>query len=233
MGNYEKSHEVHQAISERYHTSSFSWYFWCKRTGYGNVQEAQKIADSFFESQELPWYSNLTERAGIFYILSGQDEKAFDVFDRMFNFRKNPYRGFHLALLADALGRFDKRDEVLQAVIEEGPSAPDYTDDTQSLAKAAGLLLSALRKGEELDLAAIDAVIEGAPSGISTNLVYFIGRFLELRGSPEQAWDYFDRAAMSKDTLKYNHILACDAVRRLGYQPGCYPRTRSSAPSTD
>lgn len=205
-------------VAERYDCHKYVWYFWCKRTGHGDAEKAFELARNYYESLEGKATDEDLELMGILYTLSAQAPKAIEAFRKNFDHTNNPYTGLHLALLAEAVGDKAVRDAALRQIEQKsGTYQVDHKPRAQMIQLAnAFRTVWAGATHVPLDLDVVEKIIASAPEGENTNLLYFVGKFLELQGNKEKARDYLYRCAISSDTYKNNHILARDLLRQQG-----------------
>ena len=229
MGDLKQAHQWRKRISDRYQTSAYKWYFWCKRTGYGDVQSAEKLADEHFAKRANSMNRQTMERCGVYFLLKGERDKALDVFQKNVEKYHNPYMGLHGALVADELGKTSQRDKLLQITTKKGHRYLFRGRPLKELIDISRLFQKALQTDGPLDLRGVDEVISACHEGSRANIQCFVGKFLDLHGTPEQAHDYYDRAATSTATDKYNHILARVTLRRRDLEPGDFRRQPDTA----
>ncbi len=205
-------------VAERYDGQKYAWYFWCKRTGHGDADKAFELARNYYESLEGKATDKDMELMGILYTLSAQIPKAIEAFRKNFDHTNNPYTGLHLALLAEALGDKAVRDAALRQIEQKGGTYQVDHKPRAQMIQLANAFRTVWAGGTHvpLDMDVVEKIIASAPEGENTNLLYFVGKFLELQGNKEKARDYLYRCAISNDTYKHNHILARDLLRQQG-----------------
>ena len=204
-------------LSERYEGARVNWYFWCQRTGRGDLRDAEKLVLQHVDVIRPRKSRESLGGLGIFFILRGDLKEAKQVFKEALDLEQEPYDGLHTVILAEATNDETTRDEALRTTEKHGF---DYERDgvgvTQygQLASMFGRCLTAGTSGK-LDLEAVDRLIAGARTDYAANLAYFVGRFLQLRDRQEEALRYLRQAATSTATHKWNHVLARAALRDL------------------
>ena len=226
MGDFKKAEVWQQRISERYENNQLDWYFWCKRTGEGDVKKATELAAQRFASiqnRETP-ADHLAE--GVFGLLEDKSDLALPHFRAAFTATNNPWAGLQAALIADAAKNQDVRDQLLTEIGEKGPQYNDNGKPSIALMAVAALMKQRLAGGADtkFDLAGLDRAAAAATPAEQINIHFFAGRFLELHGTQEQALDYYDRAATGPDHQKWCLTLAAQALKRLGKKPGSIKR---------
>jgi beta-lactamase regulating signal transducer with metallopeptidase domain/tetratricopeptide (TPR) repeat protein len=175
----------------RYTASRPYWYFFCRRTGKGDLEWARRVALPCLEDAERGAEDVGFYDLGAIYLLEGQPEKALAMAEEDYDRWKHPASGLFIAVLADDLDDAAKRDEALKRVVDTGA---DYTrkkdepafDALIGLAKVLADDLAAGGKAE-LDLAALDKL---RPVHNVYELIpfdYYLGYYLDRHGKPEHA----------------------------------------------
>ncbi|MBI4578308.1 MAG: hypothetical protein HY718_01305, partial [Planctomycetes bacterium] len=230
MGDLERAEEWVRKCAERYQQTGYEWFFWCKRTGVGDVEAAARLAKESLESKSGE-QSTLAETTGVFLLLSRETAKAVDVFRTDFDRNHNPYTGLHCALLLDESGDHQGCEWTLQAIVERGERYKSGGEILSQEIDLAHLMQTAIADNGKLKIDAVESLIKRAGDAEGTNLEYFVGRFLELHGEKEHGREFLLRAARSASTNKYNHILACDRLRRQGVKLDTQPAESQPAAS--
>ena len=107
----------HMRNAERYRESSFpDWYFFCKRSGHGNLAAARETTEQYIDSlAENPGGRNNLK--GCFYWLDGQHEKAKAAFTSACKPSMN-LAGLGLAVLVDQAGDAARRNDLMKQIAE-------------------------------------------------------------------------------------------------------------------
>jgi len=218
MGKWDQAELWIRRISERYEDSKIDWYLWCKRTGQGDIEAAREFFLQHLEKTKEHQTENDLESTGIFYLIENQPGKALEIFQRAFTNIKEPYVGLHIVILADQLNDIATRDATLKKIIERGKLYKDTRKPLPQAFQIAELFEKCLSSGTQckLDYKAVDKIIEEAPSDENTNLLYFVGRFLERHATADQALKYLKRATGSRNIGKWNYALAYYLLRSRG-----------------
>jgi tetratricopeptide (TPR) repeat protein len=211
LENWDKAELYVRRTSERYDNLYEHWYYWCIRTGKGDLKEAEKFMGEYFESIAARASAVDLTRAIVLCVASKQKDKALRHINTYYErFPKTSLITMMLVLAMDDAGDTTGRDRLLQ----EFPGGP----------KAGFKLLAekfreALAKGEkaELDQEYIKAmlgVMENKERAI-TNLM--VGLFVEQHGDSKSAVQYYagalgDSAHMIQDLA----MLATARLRALG-----------------
>ncbi len=195
--------------TERYPDQAWAyWFFFCKRTGHGDVEAATAAAARYVASVGDRAVGIDRLAYGLFYLMSGQKKEALAMFRNATGEDVITGGLIFTALTADALGDTKLRDESLERL----------TTDPQCLAKSKSTAIyrmyrAALTKEDAvpLDLYAVDKEIAAMPGEYQGNAEFHVGWFLALHGSPEKAAVYLDRCIDSKSAFGWSQYAAKDA----------------------
>lgn len=219
-GDWAKSEEFHQAISERYENDYLHWYLWCQSTGHGDVNAARELAKPRVDHMRTFSGAAAYEVVAVYSLMEGSYEEAAGAFYMAFgsplnNNLPDSYYALHAALIADQLGKPEIRDQAFQMCFNK-----EAVQGAQTL-ELARLFRRHLANDDKqpLDPVAVEWILHRADSlGAVTNLLYFVGKYHELRGHKAEARSYFERAAGSADRWKYNCVFAAQSLRKLGFE---------------
>jgi hypothetical protein len=217
-----------QRISERYRNSSSKWLMWCKRTGQGRVAEAQELAMRHAKSLSSSTAAGHHEESLVISLFGNDLDSAAASAKRAFTINNNPWTGMHLALIYASLKKDEDRNAVLKSIAENGAKFKDDQNKTRDTCIAvAALMQKSLTDKSKLDSAEIEKQITASHPAEAVNLLYFLGKFAELYGTPEEAAGYMDRAASAEEYAhKWNCLLAREWLRAKNIKPGDIKRTK-------
>jgi hypothetical protein len=226
MGNMKLAEKWVRECAEHYRPNAYLWFFWCKRTGYGDVEAARQLAESCLVPRDMS-RSGEGETYGVYLQLAGEPRQAREAFVKDFRIDWNPNSGMHAAVLAFKMNDRKLHDDLLQDIIDKSSRSKSLADRRAPKIELARLLRS-LPTGT-LDPEKVDAIVERAPKDDAVNVEYFAGRFFEAYGSQSLADRYLLRAARRTDrTDKFAHVLACDRCRQLGLKITTQPASQAS-----
>ena len=216
LGDWQRAEELRAAVSERYESERFSWYFWCRRTGRGDLAAARRLARSALSDRQAVRGGRRVE-AGIFLLLEGEPEAAEREFRAAFEASGNPIAGLHLAFTLIDLDR-PGAGEVLAQVSEQGPA---FVRERSLLGELLELTAASRRLLDgELTLPAYTMVVDGILASVDgnwrANADYFVGRFLETAEAEAEAGRFFERSAEAYHYGMWNSTLAAVRLRRTG-----------------
>jgi len=189
LGEWDNSEAQVQFVSSRYANSRPEWYFWCRRTGHGDLNGARKLAGPYFDQLKtkatpdwiaIGWYS----------VLENDQEGAIAAFRQLVDATGTPYYGMQLVMLYDELGRKPERDAALAELLRNGAESKQHPNRiTVQLAKA--MQDAILHDGDGLDVNTIDAVVADASPEDSLEAAQFIAPYLVRHGKLEQGLRYY------------------------------------------
>ncbi len=120
LAEWEESEKWIRDMARSYPSSSASWwYFWCRRTGRGDLDSARALAAQYILS---PRASTIDREVilGSYHLLEGNTQKAFEAYRRALNLRQNFTYSCIVAQLARELHDEDVRTEVLESMQKVG-----------------------------------------------------------------------------------------------------------------
>lgn len=196
-------------------TTGASWYFWCQRTGRGDLETAKAIAESGMAAAAASAVLDDAQRTFVYRLLEGDVEKALPGLEgqlkltsRKEGLWSRAWRLLHTIAVADETDNAALKRQSLEELRELNKqevelSAPEWVMVLETLALAF--------EGEEPNqetLAKYDKVIEGGSLNGRCNYQYYMGAALNSLGQAEAADDYWRRAAFGGPFSNYNCTLA-------------------------
>lgn len=187
LKEWETAETYHRAISGRYQGSEADWYFWCRRTGRGNVEAAKELAErSLSESVDQASYSAVYRRA-LMRKLEGDTNEAFRLLRGLADRHSQPQDQFLAAVWANELGRGEERDELLKQVVNSSRFYP------VGAGLVAQKLVKVLQGNEEIPNEEVLSfyMLTNASDGMPTATAFFIAESLKMLGKPERAMKWY------------------------------------------
>lgn len=238
LQEWEKAEEYVQAAAHRYRESSVEWYYFCRRTGHGDLQAARNLAKAYVDDPSAQDARDAQYAASAFYILEKQPDKVLAIYRESFAQLADPFFGLWVALLADELKDAKTRDAALARIRADGPSAvrKEIGKARKELIQLAAWIegdLAQAGKGE-IDLTAVDklrAAMEDAREQAYFDL--FLARYLQSRGKHDVAVRYWKERIASTDVLHFVRTVAGAALCDLGMRPESFKALLESAPKAD
>jgi len=218
LGEWEESEKWIRELAQSYPTSSaLDWYFWCKRTGRGNVAAARQIALKVATPEWLASSGQGDMIQMVIALLDDEPESALPFAQKCvenvaeLDASERLYSRMHLAVLAGELKQAEVQENTvaqIRALLEE--EAESLSNPDVALTENAAFICDLLEGKDITEPAVADMLkqIDATSEDTRRNYSYLIGRVLELRGDGESA-DQFYRLTMGQAPFnKYCHNLA-------------------------
>jgi hypothetical protein len=204
LGQWDRAEHWMRQVSERYGTPD--WFYWCKLTGRGNVQAAQRFAVGYLTARPDPADADDLVTFGQSWLLAGRPDQARKLLERAAQSGPPDHRVYAatlLALMADADGRADLRDQHLQRAAQA----------QSPLAELPRLFLDSHTRKARLDLQLVEGVLTKLSPQHATGLSFHVGRHLQLHRRQAEAAVYFQRSLAPANTDESVRALAGVALR--------------------
>ncbi len=192
LKRYDEGEKYMQACADRYPTGAFSWYFWCQRTGQGDLAAARSRIRKLRAGRKAAFVDHNEQT---FLIMEGEQEEALRQCQKSLLARPHPTFGLTAATLADELKQPKNRDVALELVVEAGKKEGEYG---KFAAQLATLFQGALADPAKLEALPkqVDAVLAGIPRPRDrSHFSYYAGKFLVLRGKSDEGWALLKQSA--------------------------------------
>jgi hypothetical protein len=216
LGHWDDSEKWIREASTNYPTSSGDeWYFWCRRTGRGNLDDARKVAQSLFSAE---WITHdISGQLKLFtFHLSEHDTRA--AFADLKNSVKLAETGHGLpedlvrAQVQTAIvARELKETDAEQAAIKEARQLCEQFREKYANYYAIYVAICDVLEGKSLAddvITDIDKKIEGQAKDVRVNCQYFLGRAFDLAGNKDQAEKYWKQCVTRGPFERYPATLA-------------------------
>ena len=208
---WDEAERLYRAMAERYDSDWPDWYFFCRRTGHGDLEGATAFCQQQQRNQTASERS--VQQVAFFHYLEGNHEDALRIHESYrIDRNEGAYATACTLLLLDEMKRVDDRDKVANAILTGDESG------------CFGLLADLVRRPRgpgakplsdaELELCYLYAATEPR----ATNAAYLIGRLLLNRGERDRAVVWLQRAATSPRTNLWMCTLAGAELVRLGVE---------------
>jgi hypothetical protein len=216
LENWDKAEMYVRALSERYATSYYKWYYFCQRTGKGDVAAAERYVLAVFDAIGPRTTDQDRTRQAAVYVIGGHKQKSVEVCKLMHEQSPTQLTGFWLLAAYDEAGDKKGRDQLIQSFPTRVPALNQLVD----------LFKACLAKGEkaQLDTAAVDGLLKQlSPKGQAEGACH-VARFLQQRGQLNAAREYYQRCASAAEaTVPESQIIATARLRALGNKTGKQP----------
>ncbi|PHS02223.1 MAG: hypothetical protein COA78_21655, partial [Blastopirellula sp.] len=208
LGDLQQAEVFIRACSMRYSSTAADWYFWCVRTGYGDIDSARRLVEQQLLANPNSLYQSHRRTKGVYQYVQGLKSQALDTLISAFQKSQYPYTGMHAALIADELGLSSQRDDLLKQVAS-------LKKKDRELAELSNMFQRILQSKDpaEWNPTEFQSQLATSSEGDATNMYYFTGRFLEHRDQKIWADIYLQLAASSPKTKLFNCTLAVHHLR--------------------
>lgn len=212
--------KVLKKIGQRYPESRTDWYFWCVRTGKGQIDEARRDLEAEIQSTPAEERSATdAEASGVFYLAEGKPDQAVILFREAHRKSRNPYDALHLAVLV-----LESGDQGAFRTALEAAANVKHANARMQRPHLHKLAAIFLRAGDQKpDIQEIEGILREAAADLKSkselpNILYFTGRLLELRGHEDLGGKYLARAANWRGETKWAQILAAQLLKKRGVE---------------
>jgi tetratricopeptide (TPR) repeat protein len=214
LGDWEQSEQLAKAEATSYPTNNGAeWYFWCCRTGRGDVKSAEKLADRYFAlPQPHPNDTTFVVR-GMYDLLKGNLKSARANFQQALNIK----RTFTYTCLVVQLSHELKDEPAVTDIIvamEQDIEDPAQDVNRPPTVIAAGKLLLDLVKNHSPSPERVGAIekallkLDHEHRNSAVGWCYFVGTELEAAGNKKEAEKYLRRALIDPTRDQVLAILA-------------------------
>lgn len=192
LKQWEPAEQIMVSMIERYPAHACEWYFWCRRTGHGDVARAKQLAEKFMAALEHPESAAFVHgQNGFVQVIDGNDEAALEEWEAAFDEDDSPFAGLMGALCARRCGRPREEIQWLERIGKESkPKAPDL--------RALATLAEKLRadrasQPSTLSEEIVEEIAKPVDEANRLNVYYFAAEHWDAKGEKERARKYFER----------------------------------------
>ncbi len=194
LQRWAKAEQFYRAASERYRSNSLSWYFFCYRTGKGDLKAAQQHARVFVANlAAMPGEPDLYDLT-TFYLLEQEPKQALRTLEQALVKKPNPFDALWLAMIAEQLNDVRARELALNRVKSlstttgnEATSSPDWAN---ALSDFIAKDRAQARKGR-IDFDAADKFSAPLEGYGRSWFHYLLGQYLHLHSQRDAAHRYW------------------------------------------
>jgi hypothetical protein len=204
-GDYKTAELWVRRTSERYaEDSRQAWYYWCLRTGRGDLGKARAVVEDHLKAVGTPKTERDKMLRVMLLLIDDKPKEAAPILEQVFEVEQD---GFYLLLAAaawDRAGDTAKRDKLLKVLPPQSGYHP-----------VAELLREAAAKGGKAvpDEKRVDEVIRGLVPGLRPNASLFAAEFFRRRGQRAASDRYYKAAQEIIPPLAIGPPLAGVALR--------------------
>ena len=215
LGDWKQAEAFVRSVSSRYESNSIEWYFWCVRTGRGDLETAKQVAEPYWIALTPPLSEAQTRQLAAKQILDGHPEEAQATFAEALK-QKDYLAGIYAAILAD--DRKDKatRDSLLKVVERDLWNSECVTEFVNLIYGQLGGKEQGAWNPKDFERCVTDPKCHDE----IPYLYYFASIFLKNNGQLELADEYLQCAATTFDVELRACALANDALRKQNKKVG-------------
>jgi tetratricopeptide (TPR) repeat protein len=201
MEDWLTAEEFARAESERYETGVEIWYFWCFRTGRGDMQAARELAEAYWESTPE---AVLNLNRVVAHVIDGKVSETLPVLRQLYNLNVDANQAFLAlaAVLADSSGDSEVRDGLIGELI---PTLRRYSPFPELMDMFQGVISG--DPNRRWDPLAFELLVTQS-SGSGPWLYLLAGKFLENHDEKTLSQEYLQSAATIYNTFELPCILA-------------------------
>jgi tetratricopeptide (TPR) repeat protein len=186
LQKWDLASEDFSAYSQQNSSDIFDWYWFCRRTGFGNQDEALQLLQKSMANYE----PNSSDLMPYYYSVSLALDRRFEEANRWVSLvvgrTKDEVILMYAALLADRLGHSADRDAYLRKILSESPQHPpeELTRPAVEIISLAELMVDDLAAGGEGKIDYDEAARRGASAepGQKGAFFFFLGDYYEIHG---------------------------------------------------
>lgn len=223
LAEWNISEQLAHASASGYPTNEGArWYIWCKRTGRGDVKNAEQLAAQYFTlPQPHPTVETYMLR-GLYQVLKGDLNSGRDAFQQALEMNRNFTFTCLVAQLSRELNDETTRTNVIDAMEKEVALPTGKAARNAVVDKAGLLLLDLVKNGKpsKEKLKAFDDALgqqDETHHDSTVGWCYFVGNELESAGEEKEAEKYWRRALVDSSNLP---MLASLAGAKLAAKNG-------------
>ncbi|HKB05166.1 MAG TPA: hypothetical protein VKD90_23275, partial [Gemmataceae bacterium] len=206
-GDWAKAEQWAKRVAERFPEFAHVWFYWCHRTGRGDVKAAANSVEEYLKkSATRPSPQDLI-LAGAYRELTGQPALAPALYMTAYERTRADPLILAAATVCDSLGDADGRSRATSLLPETSPYASLVT-----------LVATALSEGEKSipDKERLTRMLERLPRGLRETGCYYAGMLLRKRGETELAKKLLTQALEdSEPKHRLTPTLAAVALRDM------------------
>lgn len=173
--------------------SGWDWYFWCRRTGRGDLEHARMLAEAYFQ-QELRAEPTNDNLQGCYRVLESEPQEALKLFQRVFAATPDLPAALMIAQLSREVKHEEQRSDILDAmrkkILQQRPTADAAQLRASNMAiSMADLLASGNASADRLTQ--LDQMLSGLTASEQSAFAYLLGRELDAIGKHTEAEKYW------------------------------------------
>ena len=122
-GDLDGAEQLMQATARRYPEDRYKWFFWCRKTGHGDEDEARKLAMDEAEALSSSTMPGDFDLLGDIYVMLDKKDLARKAYQSALEAGDSDFifSGLNAVVLADEAGHSHARDALLEILIQRIP----------------------------------------------------------------------------------------------------------------
>lgn len=216
LQDWTKSEEYIRRVSNAsLGSGQVNWYFWCRRTGRGDLEAARTRARQFVDAPREE-VSEATASLGVFALLEGNIGGALPYFRAAWDRTpQSDYYGLHFVLLLAEQKNEADTERALITLLNQ--TKADDAKTPAHIRESVRLVVDQLASGEKppLSVDALVTALDGMDRSARTNYGYFFGRLAELAGDKATAERCYRKSFEGGLFRHFNATLAAVRLKAL------------------
>jgi tetratricopeptide (TPR) repeat protein len=217
LGRWDDSEKWIREASRSYPSyAGDEWYYWCRRTGRGDLKAAREFTQSFFNAERTKTYLDGRHKSMTYHVLEGDSRAALEDVEAAVLLGEGQhskdddkvYDQVHRALLAREL----KNEETASAAIKEirqlSTNFREQYPEFSAVNMAVCDILDGKTISDDADTKLGDSLDKATNKLTRCNYQYFLGRAYDLAGNKERAEKYWKQCVTRGPFDRYNTTLA-------------------------
>lgn len=128
LGDWKEAEGLVRQISERYDSGALEWFYWCVRTGHGDIEAARELAKKSVEQAAESSDIGLLYYAAFFYLLDEKHKDAMQILRKLEGSEEtSPFVLLWEAVAADEMKDSKTRDDLLRRLAKTPAWIPSGT----------------------------------------------------------------------------------------------------------
>lgn len=218
LEEWDQANAYMRACAERYTNSRPGWYFWCVRSGHGDLDEARSLAKRWWQSNQFEGTEAELWTLVAGHLLDGEVSQAQDVLRRMHTESQNMAAVLFAAVLADEADQPTVRDDLFRQIASQSAHDP-------VIPELANMFMGVLTGKEQCgwNHYAFEHVVLAANPEYVPRYYLLAGKFLANHGQQARSAEYLQIAATIPEIRSSTTALAADALHKQKLAAG-HPR---------
>ena len=215
LARWEESERWIQALSTSYPSSSGSlWYYWCRRTGRGDVEAARKLFAQLEANSSKKHRTRIQwVKAGVFRLMEDDVEGSLEAYRKALSYYMSPTCTIMISQLSRQLNDDASSRKALDDYLKHQTTAEEKTIFDECAIAVVRMIRSSKIKNKHL-VEIEEMMAKLRPINVSL-LSYFVGKELLMRGDKDKAKTWLGRSIRARGQEENYYSLAGMELARL------------------